>query len=183
MPGRKAPLKCRKCAALSIEQVHQIHGSTKTDPQNFLRDPNVQSDSCYDPKLCPSKRSYLRNAEINSQKRSRKDQESQLERLHIEVDAPYANLVFAILTVYREAGYDSPVHAIAGAVWQGSEQIVEITPIHCEGMTPAGVDAYVQKMLKVLGDRYGIRKFASLVRRDPQCCPIRPCFHHLERIG
>lgn len=183
MPGRKAPLKCRKCAALSIEQVHQLYGSPKTDPQNFLRDPNVQSDGCYDPKRCPSKRSYLRNADINNQKRGRKEQERQLERLQIEIDEPYQNVVYAILIVYREAGYDSIVHAISGSVWCGSEQIIEIAPIHCEELTPAGVHAYVRKVLKVLHERYGIRKFASLVRRDPRCCPIRPCIHHVEMTG
>lgn len=183
MPGRTAPLKCRKCAALNILQVHQLHGSPKTDPQNFQADPNIERDGCYDPKVCPAKRSYLRNSGINRQKRTRKAQEQQLERLHIEIDQRYADLVFAVLIVYREAGYDSVVHAIAGSVWQGAEQIVEIAPIHCEAMTAAAVHAYVQKMLKILHDRYGIRKFASLVRRDPQCCPIRPCFYHAEMTG
>ncbi|MEP0919765.1 hypothetical protein NC981_23340 [Leptolyngbya sp. DQ-M1] len=171
---RKASPKCLRCAALHIDQMHQIHGSPKTDPQNFVRDPNIPSDGCYNPKVCPPKRSRLRNAEINRQKQVIERQERLLERFNI--DSPYADLAYAILIVYREAGYDSPVHAIAGSVWKGNAQIVEITPIHCEGMTPSLVDAYVASMLRVLHKEYGIRKFAAQLRRDPQCCPIRPCY-------
>ncbi|BAY59171.1 hypothetical protein NIES2135_60480 (plasmid) [Leptolyngbya boryana NIES-2135] len=171
---RKAPAKCYKCAALHIDQVHQLHGSPKTDPENFLRDPNIPSDGCYNLKLCPPKRSRLRNTEINSQKQAIEQQEQQFERLNIE--SPYLDLVYAVLIVYREAGYDSPVHAIAGSVWKGNEQIVEITPVHCEAMTPSIMEAYTANMLSVLYKEYGIRKFAAQVRRDPQCCPIRPCY-------
>jgi hypothetical protein len=176
---RKAPAKCYKCAALHIDQVHQLHGSSKTDPQNFGRDPNIPSDGCYDLKLCPPKRSRLRNAELNRQKQAIEQQEQHLERL--KIDSPYVELVYAVLIVYREAGYDSPVHAIAGSVWQGNEQIVEITPVHCEAMTPSVMEAYTAKMLRVLHKQYGIRKFAAQIRRDPQCCPIRPCY--LEAAG
>ena len=176
---RKAPAKCYRCAALHIDQVHQLHGSSKTDPGNFVRDPNIQSDGCYDLKLCPPRRSRLRNAELNSQKQAIERQEYQLERLNI--DSPYVDLIYAVLIVYREAGYDSPVHAIAGSVWKNNEQIVEITPVHCEAMTPSVMEAYTATMLRVLHQRYGIRKFASLIRRDPQCCPMRPCV--LEAAG
>lgn len=44
-------------------------------------------------------------------------------------------------------------------------------------MTPAVMEAYVERMLMELHRRFGIRKFAARVRRDPLCCPIRPCFH------
>ncbi len=107
---RKAPQKCYRCAALAIEQVHQIHRSLKTDPQNFVRDPNVPSDRCYVPKLCNPKRSRLRNAEVNRQKQVIQ-QQARLEQ--VEIDAPELNRAYAILTVYREAGYDSPIHAIS----------------------------------------------------------------------
>lgn len=71
---RKAPPKCCKCAALHIDQVHQIHGSPKTDPQNLVRDLNTLSDGCYNPKLCPPK------------------QEQRLEQL--QIDSPYTDLVY-----------------------------------------------------------------------------------------
>jgi hypothetical protein len=180
MPGRTAPLKCRKCAALDILQVHQLHGSAQTDPKNFQPDSNIERDGCYDPKVCPSKRSYLRNNNRTNQKRTRQRQEKALEQLQIEVDQPYADVTFAVLIVYRAVGVEAPIHAISGSVWRGSEQIVDIAPIHCVGMVPTGVHAYIQKMLKVLHEKYGIHKFASLERLDPQCCPIRPCIHSPE---
>lgn len=172
---RKAPQKCYKCAALAIEQVHQLHGSPKTDPQNFVRDLNIPSDGCYDSKLCPPRRSRLKNPELARQKRALKQQEHQLQQLHL--DSPQTDLVYAVLIVYREAGYDSPIHAIAGSVWKGNDQIVEIKPVHCEGMTPSVLEAYVERMLSILHQEYGIRKFAAMTRQDPQRCPIRPCFH------
>ncbi|BAU15869.1 hypothetical protein LEP3755_64350 (plasmid) [Leptolyngbya sp. NIES-3755] len=177
---RKAPQKCYKCAALAIEQVHQLHGTPKTDPENFLRDSNVQSDGCYDLKLCPPKRSRLRNAEVNRQKQAI-EQQARLEQ--VAINAPDLDRAYAVLTVYREAGYDSPIHAISGSVWKGNQQIVQITPIHTEGMTPTVLEAYVDRMVLMLSQRYGIRKFSARIRLDPLCCLIRPCFHHAEGVA
>ncbi|WP_258183858.1 hypothetical protein [Chroococcidiopsis cubana] len=40
----------------------------------------------------------------------------------------------------------------------------------------------MKKLLELLENKYGIRKFASLERLDPQMCPIRPCIYHQEAI-
>lgn len=52
-----------------------------------------------------------------------------------------------------------------------------VAPIHCVGMVPSQIHAYVRKLLELLDEEYGIRKFASLERFDPHLCPIRPCIH------
>lgn len=174
---RKALAKCYRCAALHIDQVHQIHGSPNTDPEHFVRDPNILSDGCYDLKKCPPRRSRLRNSEVNSHKQA----VAQQVRQHLQIDdAQYTALKYAVLIVYREARSDAPIHAIGGTLWDGLEQIAEITPIHTEGMTPAVLEAYIERTLSVLRHRYGIRSFSARIRRDPLCCPIRPCFHHSE---
>ncbi len=55
----------------------------------------------------------------------------------------------------------------------GESAIVSL--MHCAGMVPSQVHAYVGKMLNVLEKRYGIRKFASQTRLDSELCTIRPC--------
>ncbi len=159
--GKKAPLKCQKCAALTMEQVHALHGT--------------EGDGCWNAKLCPNRRSHLRHSDRINQKRSRTRQETALETLDIEVEAPLATLVFAVLVLYRDPGVEAPLHAIAAQVWQGKTQILAVNPIHCIGMVPAQVHEYIQKMLLALGERYGIKKFASLERLDPNRCQIEPC--------
>lgn len=99
---RKASQKCYKCAALAIEQVHQINGSLKTDPENFVRNSKVPSGGCYDSKPCPPKRSRLRapkapclrNAEVNRQKRALQQQIEQIQTSVANQSAQPLNSVF-----------------------------------------------------------------------------------------
>jgi hypothetical protein len=165
---------------MHLMHIDQVHGRSKTDPKGFVRDLNIPSDQCYHPTKCPPRRSRLAKSELSAQKNAIAQQKEKFTRLQIE--SPYTDLAYAVLTVYREAGYDSPVHAVGGSIWKANEQIAEITPVHCEGMTPVTLEAYMNRMLLVLHQQYGIRKFAAKIRRDPQCCPIRPCFHHPERL-
>lgn len=67
------------------------------------------------------------------------------------------------------------MHAIAAEIWQGQEKVAIVPPVHCAGMVPSQVHTYVGKMLSVLEERYGIRKFASQIRLDPGVCLLRPC--------
>ena len=157
------PEKCRKCAMLSAEQAQALHGS--------------DGNGCWNPTVCYSRRSYARNRDRINQTRSRKRKEGELEKIAVEFK-PLANLVFAVLVVYRKAGADTPVHAIAAEIWQGQEKVAIVPPIHCAGMVPSQVHQYVGKMLSVLEDRYGIKKFASQTRLDPELCESRPCPLH-----
>ena len=80
--------------------------------------------------------------------------------------------------VYRQAGTDTPIHAIAAQVWKGKKKIAAIPPIYCAGMVASQVHTYVQKVLVLLESNYGIKKFASQERVDPWLCPLRPCPCH-----
>ncbi|NJO63194.1 MAG: hypothetical protein HC836_34735, partial [Richelia sp. RM2_1_2] len=91
-----------------------------------------------------------------------------------------SEIYFATLIVYRPVGESTPVHAIAAEIWQGQQLQAKIQPIHCVGMVRSQILNYVTKLLEVLGTNYGIKKFASLERLDPDRCPIRPCPHHPE---
>jgi hypothetical protein len=163
--NRTIPQKCQKCAMLSAVQAKAMHGS--------------EGDNCWEPSVCYSRRSYARHRDRRNQIRNRKRQEQTLEQIPVAVEA-LDRLCYAVLIVYREAGAETPVHAITAQVWQGQEQCAIVQPIHCVGMVPSQVHVYVQKVLDVLKEKYGIKKFVSLERLDPQRCPLRPCIHHPE---
>lgn len=137
----------------------------------------AEGDGCWNPKVCYSRRSYARHRDRKNQQRNRTRQESVLKTLEVETPE-FAYLYYAVLVVYRAAGGDTPVHAISAQVWQGQQQIAIVAPIHCVGMVPSQVHLYVRKLLTLLDEEYGIRKFASLERVDPHLCPMRPCLLH-----
>ena len=157
------PEKCRKCAMLSAEQAQMLHG--------------LEGDSCWNPAVCYSRRSYARNRDRINQTRSRKRKEGELEQIPVGFE-PLASLVFGVLVVYRKVGVDTPVHAIAAEIWQGQEKVAIVPSIHCAGMVPSQVHQYVGKVLSVLEERYGIKKFASQTRLDPELCASRSCPLH-----
>lgn len=99
------------------------------------------------------------------------------EEIAVEFE-PLSQIVFGVLVVYRKPGADTPVHGIAAEIWQGQEKIAIVPPVHCGGLVPSQVHAYIGKMLGILEERYGIRKFASQTQIDPDLCPIRPCPLH-----
>jgi hypothetical protein len=102
-----------------------------------------------------------------------------LEQISVDV-SDFAEVVTAILVVYRQPGAETPVHAISAEIWKGQEQYAVIQPIHCMGMVSKQVLLYVRKMLDILESNYGIKKFAGEERLDPSLCPLRPCPHHPE---
>ncbi|MBD2090487.1 hypothetical protein H6F67_11540 [Microcoleus sp. FACHB-1515] len=159
----RTPQKCRKCALLSARQAKLLHGEA--------------GDGCWNSAVCPSRRSYARHRDRINQTRSRKRKEGQLEAVTIEFE-PLVSIVFAVLVVYRATGTDTPVHAIAVEIWQGQQKVAIVPPVHCAGLVPSQVHAYVGKLLAVLEERYGIRKFASQTRLDPDLCSVRPCPLH-----
>jgi hypothetical protein len=149
---------------LSAEQAQTLHGT--------------DGDGCWTPAVCYSRRSYARNRDRINQTRSRKRKEGELEQIPVEF-APLSQTVFGVLVVYRKAGADTPVHAISAEIWQGQEKIAIVPPVHCLGMVPSQVHQYVGKLLTVLEDRYGMKKFASQTRLDPELCGLCPCpLHH-----
>lgn len=165
--AKALPDKCRKCAMLSAEQAQQRHG--------------VEGDGCWNPAVCYSRRSYIRHRDRINQTRQRQRQSAKLALDTIDVDiAPLNQVVFAVLVVYRAAGVDTPVHAIAADIWQGQTKIAIVPAVHCLGWVPSQAHQYVSKLLTILEQRYGIKKFASQTRLDPELCPLRPCPLHLR---
>lgn len=151
--------KCRKCAMLSAQQAQALHGT--------------EGDGCWNPTVCYSRRSYARHRDRINQTRSRKRKEGELEQISVEFE-PLSQLVFGVLVVYRKAGTDTPVHAIAAEILQGQEKVAIVPAVHCAGLVPSQVHQYVSKMLDVLEQRYSIKKFASQTWLDPALCPLCP---------
>ncbi len=127
----------------------------------------------------PPRRSHYRNRrDINAKRRGQyasikgTDQtRSGVETVTIPVQLPAVALIY----LYREARKDAHLHALVVAVWQGEKKLAEVEPIHCIGMTNTQVNQYLRQVLKMLGDRFGIREYEPAVRLEPMECPIRPC--------
>jgi hypothetical protein len=136
----------------------------------------VDGDNCWNPDVCYSRRSHARHRDRRNQARALKRSSSVATNISINIEE-YADTVFAVLIVYRPPGADTPVHAISADIWKGQEKIATVQAIHCVGMVRSQILGYVKKMLEVLGSNYGIKKFATLERLDPDRCPIRPCPH------
>lgn len=150
---------------LSAAQAQDLHG--------------VDGDGCWNPAVCYSRRSYARHRDRRNQARRHTYQKITLEQLSVDI-SEFADLFAAVLVVYRQPGAETPVHAISAEIWRGQEQYAVVQPIHCMGLMPSQVLAYVQKMLNTLNVNYRITLFASEERLDPHLCPIRPCPHHPE---
>ncbi len=103
---------------LSAAQAQELHGN--------------DGDRCWNPNVCYSRRSYARHRDRRNLVRARKRGDSD-ESLVVNIDE-FASVYWAVLVVYRQAGTDTPIHAIAVQVWQGQEKFAAVAPIHCAGM-------------------------------------------------
>ncbi len=146
-----------------------------------LSTPEAQSKPCWDAVRCPNRRHYQRNkARISQQRKQSRPVESagSVPRT-IAIELPIGTAVSIIF--YRER-QDAPVHAIAAEVWQGTEKVLEVEPMHCMGLSPAQVVGVMTEILKACSSELGVEltKFASKVELHPSQCPISSCpqWHH-----
>jgi len=162
---RRINQKCLQCAQLSVPQARQLHGP--------------EGDGCWDESICHRRRSHYRHRrDNNASRRSLYRQEVQQkqaatapESISFEIDLQPV----AYLYLYRQKRQDAPLHAIAIAVWQGNQRLLEVTPIHCAGMKTQQIQRYLMDVLTMLRDRYSITKFEPEIRLEPAECPIAAC--------
>ena len=157
--AKKIPEKCKRCAMMSAAQAQELHGE--------------MGDRCWNSAVCYSRRSYARHHDRRKILRAQQ-RVAAIPELVVSA-AEFNSTLWAVLVIYRPVGKDTPIHAIAAQVWEGQERFATIKPVHTAGMSVDQVHLYVQKMLDLLGTKYGIHKFASLERLDPFLCPLRPC--------
>ena len=141
----------------------------------------AQTKPCWDAVRCPNRRHYQRNKARISQQRSqsRPVESSDNVPRTIVIDPPIGTAVSIIF--YRER-QDAPVHALAAEVWQGTEKVLKVEPMHCIGLSPAQVVGVMTEILKACSSELGVEltKFASKVELHPSQCPISSCpqWHH-----
>ena len=141
----------------------------------------AQTKPCWDAVRCPNRRHYQRNkARISQQRKQSRPVESNGNVLRtIVIEPPIGTAVSIIF--YRER-QDAPVHAIAAEVWQGTEKVLKVEPMHCMGLTPAQVVEVMTEILKACSSELGVEltKFESKVELHPSQCPITSCpqWHH-----
>ena len=158
--------KCLDCSQRSQQEAIRLY------------DPGAET-ACWNPKTCPRKRSHYRNRKANNDKqrglyRDLKVAHQQIETVEtivVPVQAPPV----AQLYLYKEKPKDAHLHALAVSVWQGSEKLADIEPIHCIGMTNTQVRHYLNQVLKVIRERYGITEFEPPIRMEPSECEIADC--------
>jgi hypothetical protein len=116
-----SPAKCRKCAMLSADKAKEIHG--------------IEGDGCWNPTVCHS-RPHARHRDRRNQTRNLKRAAGLVENIAVDVEE-LSEVYSAVLIVYRPAGEDTPVHAIAASVWKGQKLHAKVQPIHCIDMVPS----------------------------------------------
>ncbi|MGB8702861.1 MAG: hypothetical protein WCD18_25880 [Thermosynechococcaceae cyanobacterium] len=161
--SRPVDPKCLACSRSTRADAIQKYGSS--------------GDGCWVPNVCDRKRSHYRNRKENNVKRRKfyADQhppsKPETDSLAIPIQAPPV----ALLYLYRENRKDAHLHALAISVWQGSEKLLEVEPVHCMGMTNRKVNDYLRQVLNTLGDRFGISEFEPPIRMETMECPIPAC--------
>ena len=159
--------RCLECIKYSRAEAKRVHGP--------------QGDGCWQDNTCDSKRSHYRNRKENNANRRGEYTEQKATTTEvgtvesISVSIPVQAPPVALLYLYRKKRQDSHLHAIAVSVWQGSEKLAEIEAIHCMGMTNTQVRNYLNEVLKVLRDRFGITEFEPAIRMEPSECEIAEC--------
>jgi hypothetical protein len=94
------------------------------------------------------------------------------ENLFVPVEAPPA----AFICLYKGKAKDAPLHALGVQVIQGTKVIAAIEAQHFMGLKNRHVNEYLQKVLGVLHQKYGITEFErQTIRLEPQECPIENC--------
>jgi hypothetical protein len=182
--GRRAPQKCIKCAALSIEDAIALHG------------PNGHGEQCWNPNICHRRRSHYRHRDENNRKRRTSRIAASLttpssdtaaaqsnssisvsSSALVEVDLLPAPTASSAVLVMYQATADAPLHAIGAEVWQGNEKKAIIKPVHCLGMRSPQIKEYIaQRMLPVLHQHFGIVAFEREYKvLHPNQCPLEPC--------
>lgn len=97
----------------------------------------------------------------------------------VEIEPPVpSSALSAVLVLYRQHK-NSPVHAVAAEIWSGSHLIASVKPVHCMGMRGNQVSEYLQEILELLTQRFGVTRFEDIIKEVPvQKCPIHPCPLH-----
>ncbi|ABW31904.1 hypothetical protein [Acaryochloris marina] len=157
--------KCLACIDYSRSEAKRIHGP--------------QGDDCWKDNTCDNKRNHYRHRKESNAKRKGNYAQRKVittpieatETFSIPVQAP----LVALLYLYKEKPKDAHLHALAVSVWQGSKKLADIEPIHCMGMTNTQVRHYLNQVLKVIRERYGITEFEPPIRMEPSECEIADC--------
>ncbi|PSB43923.1 hypothetical protein C7B80_22350 [Cyanosarcina cf. burmensis CCALA 770] len=167
--GRHISKICRQCATLSVEEAKELHGE--------------DGDRCWNPQVCHRRRSHYRHRDDNNRSRRRAKRigtgATELP-VHTEIESPAPpNAIAAVLVLYRQHK-NSPVHAVAAEIWQGNNLIASVKPVHCMGMRGDRVSEYLQEILALLTQQFGVTRFEDIIKEVPvQKCPIQPCPLHV----
>ncbi len=160
--GRPIQKKCLHCSSLSIEEAKALHG--------------IDGDGCWQPKHCHRRRSHYRHRQDTNAKRRRLRRQTHSLGETLELNPPHLIQPPAALLVFYRQGANSPIHAVAAEIWQGEIKIAAVKPVHCMGLRGNEVTAYLQDVLVMLRNQFGIHRFEDVIKElSVDQCPIHPC--------
>jgi hypothetical protein len=166
MPRRIDPT-CLACSRLPQAQAIAHHS------------PGGDGRSCWNPTRCPRKRSHYRHRAVTLAKRRGDYRATQVtpaiattEMITVPLNSPPA----AFVCLYKGKAKDAPLHALAVMVVQADQIIAKVEAQHFMRLKNRQVNEYLQQVLGVLGDRFGITEFERhVIRLEPEECPIPNC--------
>ena len=164
--GRHVSKICLRCASLSVEEAIELHGA--------------HGDGCWNPKICHRRRSHYRHRDDNnrSRRRAKRIGVSALKEppVQVEIEPPVPPTAYAAVLVLYRQHKNAPVHAAAAEVWAGNHLIASVKPVHCMGMRGNQVSEYLQEILELLTQQFGVVRFEDIIKEvSVQKCPIQPC--------
>ncbi len=152
--GRHISKICRQCATLSVEDAKELHGEN--------------GDGCWNPKVCHRRRSHYRHRDDNNRSRRRAQRIGISARkeppVEVEIEPPVPTAALAAVLVLYRQHKNSPVHAVAAEIWQGSDPIASVKPVHCMGMRGDRVSEYLGEILELLTQVASYRNACSRVK-------------------
>ncbi|MBW4550777.1 MAG: hypothetical protein KME35_06665 [Aphanocapsa sp. GSE-SYN-MK-11-07L] len=165
--ARRIDPTCLACSRLPQAQAIAHHS------------PGGEGRSCWNHKRCPRKRSHYRHRAVTLAKRRGEYRATHdfpaitaTETIAIPLKTPPA----AFVCLYKGKAKDAPLHALAVMVVQADQIIAQIEPQHFMRLKNRQVNEYLQQVLGVLGDRFGITEFErQVIRLEPEECPILNC--------
>lgn len=144
-----------------------------------LHSPGGEGRSCWKPACCPTQRSRYRHRSDNLAKRRGEYRATQVAPAIAATETialPFHPPPAAFVCLYKGKAKDAPLHALAVVVVQADQIIAKTEPQHFMRLKNRHVNAYLQQVLAVLGDRFGITEFErQAIRLEPEECPIPNC--------
>lgn len=140
---------------------------------------NAEGRDCWVKETCRSRRSYYRNRSKRLAQMAASYEPKR--RQPVEIDIPLPGRQRSTMTAqWVQYGPDDKVHALSAQVFDGSELIATVKPIHTFGVPQGQLRRWTQQTRDLIRLQYGA-EFRGSIREPRELCPLcREADHHDE---